>query len=358
MQQPKDLKHFDSKAFDRQPNPGPNLTRAPLPSCLRFRSRLRAPFVDWLRFTLPYTGESFAWVDGTFGGRIEREQGLLSYAQSAFLGHGGICAWTENKPRNRIMVDLSARALHSLDAVPRAFCADVINRGGQFSRVDVAIDDYDGNLSPEAAWVKMKTREVNTRWKSFSRVQSISYTSSFEGYTVYLGSRDTQSFARIYDKAAQMGLPYHWTRFELEYKKDRAQELAGRISRGTIDLAGLALYQIRFLEPAESMRKHWETSEWWTDFLQVSDTDRLYMPQYEIGLEDVRRWLHDQTSGALALLARTYGPEGVQELLERGEDNFSRNKRYQQLEQKFYEGKNLEPIGLSAHGANHSENGP
>lgn len=240
------------------------------------------------------------------------------------------------------MVDLSARALHSLsEAVPAEFIAEVINRKGQFSRVDIALDDYDGNLSPASVWRKMRAREVSTRWRAFSRIQSLNYTTDVEGYTVYLGSRDTETFARIYDKAAQTETPYHWVRFELEYKKNRAHELAGRIARQTISIRGLILNQIRFQDPAEALRKNWPTSQWWTDFLQTSDRDRLYMPQYEIGLEDVRNWLHNQTSGALVLMAKTYGAEGVQEILEAGEEKFSKNRRYQKLEMDYYAGKNL-----------------
>lgn len=336
------MQHIDLEALKRGLDPGPNATRPTAPACIRFRSKPRAPFVDWLRFTLPFSVDSFAWIDDTFGGRIERKQGLLSYSNSAYLAWGGVCAWSPERPRNRIMVDLSAKALRSLDRIPRAFVGEVLNREGQFGRIDLALDDYDGNLSPEIVWQKMRRREVNTRWKTYSRVQSCSMLPDApEGYTVYLGSRDTDTFARCYDKASQTGTPYHWVRFELELKRDRAHELAGRIARGTIDLLGLFLYLIRFVDPSDvSRRERWKTSAWWTDFLQTTETDRLYMPQYEIGLEDVRQWLHNQTAAALVTMAKTYGAEGVQEILEAGEEKFARNKRYQKMV-KDYESQNL-----------------
>jgi len=67
--------------------------------------------------------------------------------------------------------------------------------------------------------------------KRTGSAQSISeITSSGGGRTIYVGSRSSDRFARMYDKAAQQGLDEDWKRLEIECKGDVAKTLARVLS--------------------------------------------------------------------------------------------------------------------------------
>lgn len=316
------------------------------------------PFLDWLRFTLPFTPESFLWIDETFGGRIPLGKGLLSYTCADLLTCGGMCAYSPERWENRILVELSARALWVIDGTNRTakhrvasgpvrFIGEAFHRGAQFTRVDVALDDYNGHVSPGRVWDTMQSGSWVSRFRSYSRITSVDrYSPEKNGDTVYIGSRDSESFVRVYDKAVQAGVDVpHWVRVEFEFKKDRANELAGRIARETLDLRNLIYYYVDFKQrqgKAKSMMKgqspkHWPSADWWLAFLQPTDKNRLYFPQYEAGLEEIEAWLDTQVTGALVLFLKTRGIEAFQELLDKGNDKFQRNKRYLRLEARYHE---------------------
>jgi len=294
----------------------------------------QAPFIDWLRFTLPYSDASFIWIDERFGGRIPLHKGLLSYSVCDLLVNGGLCAYSPERRANKVMVELSAKALRalSLSHSPANFILDAFGRGANFTRIDVALDDYAGVLNLSRVWRCVKRDQTKTRFRKFSRITGHDRLDpSAAGDTIYGGDRSSESFLRIYDKAAQTGTDGHWTRMEFEFKKDRANEVAGRIARGTIDLRNLVYYYIDFLRATPGARRNWPTADWWAEFLQPTERQRLYFPQYEIGLEEVQEWLKTQVSSALALVART-NAEAIETIFAEGENKIERNRRYLQIE--------------------------
>lgn len=296
-----------------------------------------APFIDWLRFTLPYTEDSFVWIDSRFGGRIPLNKGLLSYSVAELLVNGGMCAYSPDRKQNKVMVELSARALRSLSLhqEPQNFILDAFGRGATFTRIDVALDDYRGIMNLSRVWRCVKRDEVKTRFRKFSRIVGHDRLDpSAAGDTIYGGDRSSESFLRIYDKEAESGTDGHWVRMEFEFKKDRANELAGRIARGTIDLRNLIYYYIDFQRRTPGARRGWPTAEWWEEFLQPTSRERLYFPQYEIGLEEVQQWLKTQVSSALVLVARTDG-EALTKIFDEGEIKIEQNRRYKQIEAQY-----------------------
>lgn len=310
------------------------------------------PFLDWIRFTLPYNPDSFAWIDEVFGGRVPLNRGLLSYSCAELLACGGCCAYSPERPENRVLVELSARALWVLDGRYRTANHDASGKtadffikcfelGARFTRVDVALDDYDSRLFVGRTWDAMQAGDWVTRFRSYSRIQSVDrYDATRNGDTVYIGSRSSEAFVRVYDKAAESGdLSGHWVRLEFEFKGPRADEVAGRIARETINLRSLIYYYIDFKHRMDGVKtpKNWPTADWWAEFIAPMGKDRLYFPQYEKGLEEIEAWLDGQVSGALSLFLRARGIEAFQELLDRGDEKFLKNKRYQRLEKEYHE---------------------
>jgi len=93
------------------------------------------------------------------------------------------------------------------------------------TRVDLALDVRDEKLiiSKLASIVKHGSTKVKT--KSYSHILS-----QDGGETLYLGSRQSEQYLRIYNKAAQQEIAGDWIRIELELKGSRAHQIGVQLA--------------------------------------------------------------------------------------------------------------------------------
>ena len=271
----------------------------------------------------------------------------------------------------------------------------VINLDGKFSRIDLAKDDYEGYLDMETIFQKLATGSVASRLRTFAeyrgnqQTQVIkshkAFTSSNEenkryGQTIYIGDmKQGKVFVRIYDKEAQTGKGYdHWIRTEFQLRHQAADNYCNpkayfsqetgeetKKRRTSIEISmheeteteinlssdftnrsydKTAFYYLKFLEPSFKIEKfddselltlkhkrHWITSEWWTEFLQTNKGESIGMPKNETGLEEIKQWALNSTSGADYLLTKLYGDSWTDEKEKAGKEKFEKNKKYQTL---------------------------
>jgi hypothetical protein len=59
------------------------------------------------------------------------------------------------------------------------------------------------------------------------------------GKTMYIGSRESEKFSRIYDKRDKSGGVDEWWRYEIEIKGDTAKEISRTIVQPGVDLGSL-----------------------------------------------------------------------------------------------------------------------
>lgn len=112
------------------------------------------------------------------------------------------------------------------------------------------------------------------------------------GDTIYLGSRRSNAFCRIYDKLAQSksnDTPIdeninHWVRFEMEFKGCNAMSVAEHIVSLDDDLFPLWYSEvvnnyIRFIDVTENNISNYSrcpSKKWWIDFIGTVEKQRLY----------------------------------------------------------------------------------
>lgn len=91
-----------------------------------------------------------------------------------------------------------------------------------FTRIDMAIDAIGFNLRPQQA-----TKEIeNDRHKTRAKKCPAWHDPLDPGYTQYVGKKTSEIFVKLYDKAAEMGIPGDHTRIELTVKHERADKAA------------------------------------------------------------------------------------------------------------------------------------
>jgi len=319
------------------------------------------PFLDWISCTFYFEQNLFQNLSKTFGLATELKQGLRGYSHSYRFGNGGVLAWSPARLENKVYLMLSSKALaESQKEGLTAFdiLRDIIRLKGQFTRIDIAIDDEGERLlrldrilekcykseivTRFARWTQVLSGEVDPDVGfALSEIISGSFRDTEEpGRTIYIGSRASESFVRFYDKRAQVlvkakdtrpeDLPEHWIRFELESKGERADAIARAIDDGSLNITGYLRQIIDFKRPNknEERKTRWTTSKWWSDFLGNAEKQKLTLPKYTPGLEEIVTWLKDQISGALYLAEET---GRLSEVLNVGQIKIQKNMHYQRI---------------------------
>ncbi len=185
--------------------------------------------IDWLSFTIPVDmprtadgpshGRLATWsgAEGVTAWRSEKSRFGYSaaFCPSSSLGPVVYC-WPQDG-RSHTHVQWSGSALASHGSAERLL-KHVRAQNSRVTRLDLAVDIMAGD--PLDVWFASGRQEVQTRLRKRSMLTSDT------GTTVYLGSRSSGRFVRVYDKAGQVGVPGPWVRVELELKGDDADGTA------------------------------------------------------------------------------------------------------------------------------------
>jgi len=173
--------------------------------------------------TLPFIGQA---------SDIARKHAKNGYTMGALYLCGMIAMWSPKNEKMGVHVVFSGKVLKTLQSVgvyPNEVLDGIDKCGGRVSRVDLAIDVTDSGLNCASLGVPKQPPEKIGRPLNFQLV-----TSSDESWTRYIGSRTSDKFIRIYDKAKEQGTPLlDIVRFELELKGKTAHRVGKLL--GTID---------------------------------------------------------------------------------------------------------------------------
>jgi len=182
-----------------------------------------------------------------------------------------------------VHVSWSGQALATVN--PRALLRQVLNVGGSVRRIDLAFDVAE-DVDFRALYNQLANGEVTTRARQHQIIESNT------GTTIYVGSRTSDRFLRIYDKGAEQRTNDMWTRIELECKSDYAVGIAQYIDQNGYD--GIPEIIRAFAR--------WEKLEYFDDWFN-SPTLFDGLPKKE-KTTDTRRWLMDACAPALARVMR------------------------------------------------------
>jgi len=198
-------------------------------------SKVRNPaaaFIDWLNFSFPFTlssnvglmelDKAFKKVFG-FGVGINRHRKHLNYEDSWELGDGyGIFATGGHSVGGTSLFSLSGEGC----SVVNDWLAvhDFLEwRKARITRVDLAHDDFDGQISLESVRNWFEAGDFHNGKGHPPTGQFIDDFGSGKGKTLYVGQRKNGKMLRIYEKGKQLGDPESpWVRWEVElHNKDR-----------------------------------------------------------------------------------------------------------------------------------------
>jgi len=249
--------------------------------------------IDWLAFTLHWNQHAL----------INFRNGYdLAALASIVTGH--YTSWIPQKPRNGYSLVVSAADRPGLcvmasepnspmgvhiswggsalrEVEPRSILRQALAADATIRRIDIAID------IPSAA-PDEDLYNALALGSAITQARSHQLVTSNTGWTIYVGSRTSEKFLRIYDKQAEAGLDHPLTRVELECKNDYAEGIAKHIDQeGYHQFPGIITAFCDF-----------RNVTWWTQNL-TSPTLSPGIPKKE-KTSDTKRWLMESVAPALA----------------------------------------------------------
>lgn len=182
-----------------------------------------------------------------------------------------------------------------------------------FTRVDVACDDFVGFLNVEKMFRKCLRGEIRMKFRSWRPDGNFDSNGRTSGITLYFGSPDSRLNVVFYEKNKQLKVDYHWTRCEIRFKKQRANEFVKEmLEKQDYDVgviaAGILKNYLTFIEPSETdtNKWRWEVSPFWTDFLEGVPRLQIAAALPDRTIQKSRRWIDDQVSRTIARLYFAY----------------------------------------------------
>lgn len=125
-------------------------------------------------------------------------------------------------------VIMSGGTLRMLPVSAENMLKTAVESGARVTRLDIAIDCRNCNLRPSEATERVKNGSVITKARKFP----VWFDAQGSGHTQYIGKKASTAFARIYDKAAELGTDEDYARVELSFGGKRAMDAAQRCLRG------------------------------------------------------------------------------------------------------------------------------
>lgn len=202
-----------------------------------------------------------------------------------------------------------------------------------FSRIDLALDEYEGLVDFNDIIGKINRGEHVGRCRTFKVIAGRNSKGEHIGTTIYMGSNKSDIMLRVYEKnyeRQQKGYEVDsdiWNRWELVLKHEKANDFVTQLVENGCSYGGLfksiLADLIRFVEPSatDSNKRRWEKSPWWEKFLEGIEPLQLKGKEYQPTLAKTLSWVEKSTLTAIKGLSEIASKENIDfmEVLEKSD---------------------------------------
>jgi len=239
-----------------------------------------------------FFSQSIDWIEGTWKSGIPvtlpksinqnwiETKAFNGYTVASLYADGRILMSNPNRPEMGVHTVWNGDACRQTVEPPLSLIKYLGAFGFSFTRIDLAIDLINCQVTPSQATEQIKNEQIKTRAQQFPFWAD----AKTEGYTQYIGKKTSEVYCRIYDKAAEMGIDQDHTRVELGIRHSRANFAAKTLVHHQ-DFRGLVLAYVNF--PA------------WNEWVAAMDAPQIQLPS-ERKETNTRLWLLNACAPALA----------------------------------------------------------
>ncbi|MBE6879770.1 MAG: replication initiation factor domain-containing protein [Ruminococcaceae bacterium] len=240
------------------------------------------------------------------------------------------------KEKDLIMVDMSGQGCRAFDEYSKytytyLFGLCLWHPNYNVTRIDLAHDDHEGLL--DIRKILKETVKRNYVSKTRKNYKYAHFNGRFEELSVMYGSKSSDIYIRIYDKAAERGydqIEKKWVRTEIVLKQSRAEEflrlyLSGsevvpdpkhpekvpEIKRNLGELFyGILNNYLRFVVPDPDQKNvsRFQIRKWWKEFIGSIEKIRVYVKKNtDYNLHKLQRYIVDQAGNSIETLLLCVG---------------------------------------------------
>lgn len=287
--------------------------------------------IDWLAVTFREFKTPYEVIESLqFREDIQFQSMPGRYYYKYRLSFGGIHILYGHKNDNQDypMLELSGQGCREFETFSSfgldnllALCAEP--KLYHISRVDIAFDDHTGIF--DISQVCKDSFEGNYCCRSCNTTIYDKIRKRLHGLSCMFGTKSSDIYLRIYDKARERGLNdgQHWIRCELVLKQDRAVEFVRNALPLGQKYRGIIYNYLRFCVPSgDSNKRRWETRQYWLDFLDNAEKISLFTRKdIDYNLSRLSRYVFHQAGNSIDTYIRC---EGLINFLEKLLDRESR----------------------------------
>lgn len=251
--------------------------------------------IDWLSATLPAghskSGETFD-AAMKFIERLE-EQGNIS-KPAVLQGYKGIIC-------GKVFLGDNDQGLflRSTSAISTSFWEHIYHTDMHVSRLDLQVTVW---IEGAAYHIGRDARQDAAYWRSThprdGKRKIVAWDDEDDGYTLYIGSKSSAHFCRLYDKGAESGEEYYqgsW-RYEMELHNDASTATARYLAGNTVSLESVICSTVSQYYADRGIAVPWTTEQAYN----------ALQPAARIETDDARalKWLAAQVAPTVKRLVK------------------------------------------------------
>ncbi|MCO4461207.1 replication initiation factor domain-containing protein [Staphylococcus aureus] len=205
--------------------------------------------------------------------------------------------------------------LNQLNQTWKDFFNKCIVMNSNFTRIDIAIDDYKTYFKIPLLIKKAEKAECVSKFRAGSSINGFNLADGkSKGATFYIGSKQSNLYCRFYEKNYEQAFKNNcdveefglWNRYEIQLRKSYAENCALELSK-TDNIAYLVKSilnnNLRFIIPPkdsnDTNRRRWPLYRPWSKFIKDADKLNLSMRPSLKSIEDNMDWLTKQVATTL-----------------------------------------------------------
>lgn len=249
-------------------------------------------------------------------------------------------------PDKYLWVELSGQGCRAFESYGsgdyNALFDFILNTEGvKVTRLDIAFDDREGLLLLNEVAAGLRGFDYVSPFKTWEVSDD-----SDGGCTIYIGSRRSNFFFRIYDKAIERGYKDRscgpWVRVEAQLRLDRAESwLIG--GHTPFDLIGLLSGYIRFIDPdrTDTNKSRAQTAAWWDKFVAAAKKVKLLSkPGVEYNLDNLTKFAFGMAGPSVYTALECFGLVAfIRRLQDEAQERALNNPKYD----KFFKMGKVKP---------------
>jgi len=187
--------------------------------------------------------------------------------------------------------------------------------GGNFTRLDIAIDDRKTYFKIKKLGKKVDKQECTSRFKNWSFIDGGRISGERDGCTLNLGSRSSDCsfcfYEKNYEQSKKTGLSVDfygdWNRYEVRLRHEVANNCVKQlIENKNVCFIGMSIinYYVRILNKngADSRKSRWKTWKPWEQFMDGISRLKLSMRPAPRTLEQKKNWIENYVAPTLKMI--------------------------------------------------------